>query len=384
VSEATLAYPARMICSTGVARAPIWKHAPLRAVAWALYALAVGASWNLLPQAASAQPTTAVDLLDTEDDSSRLPWRGTSLSFVQSLNVNTFFRGAQQSYNPTYSWAFILEPRWYFNKNVYANIDQRLFLELTNSDTTLYSQRAMLSDTILGVDMQLYEQPLPRLGELSFNAGLHLIAPTSIASRAASMVVGTRVRGGAAMIFKHVLQGASLAVQGRYTHRFLRHNTAAAEAPFPCLSGGLSAQNCEFMGGLSSVRDSLGAIIMGSLQLTKSISLDALVWLSWARAGSLAPFSTTLQTGYVVDLPDNSLTHWRNDRYIVLGASWTATDWLQLQLSVIDYFPEKAPDGSNRGLFNPLDVTVGLTTSIAFDRLYLAARGKQVKPMNTP
>lgn len=355
-------------------------------------ALALAASLSLLPllpTAARAQPTTTattttVDLLDTEDDSSRLPWRGTSLAFVQSLSVNSFLRDAQRSYNPTYAWAFILEPRWYFNKKTYVNIDQRLYFELTDSDSTLYARRAMLSDTIVGVDTQLYDTELKRLGELSFNGGLHVIAPTSLASRAATMVVGGRARAGAAMVFKHVLHGASLAVQGRYSHRFLRHNTAEAETPFPCLSGGLSAQNCEFLGGLSNVRDSIGGILMGSLSLTESISLQALLWLSWSHASSLAPFSTTLDTGYVVTLPDDSLTHWRNDRYIVVGADWTPTDWLTLELSVVDYFPEKAPDGTNRGLFNPVDLTVGLTTSIAFDRLYLAARGKQVKPMNKP
>ena len=364
---------------------------PLALCTWFLEAFAIASVFILLPTAVSAQagpvstqPSTTVDVLDTEDESSRLPWRGTSLAFVQSLSVNTFLRGAQQSYNPTYAWAFILEPRWYFNKTTYANIDQRMFFELTDSDSTLYARRAMLSDTILGVDTQLHEQKLPRLGELSFTGGLHVIAPTSIASRAATMVVGGRARASAVMNFKHVLHGASLAVQGRYAHRFLRHNTTEAETPFPCLSGGLTAQNCEFTGGLSNVRDSLGMIAIGSLELTENIALQALVWLSWARASNLAPFSTTLDTGYVVDLPDNSATHWRNDRYIVLGVSWTATQWLALELSVVDYFPEKAPDGSNRGLFNPQDVTVGFTTSIAFDRLYLAARGKQVKPMNQP
>lgn len=348
--------------------------------AWLLASIA----WAIVPTFAAAQPTTTVDLLDTEDDSSRLPWRGTSLAFVQSLNINTFLKDAQQSYNPTYGWAFILEPRWYFTKKTYANIDQRLFLELTDSDTTLYARRAMLSDTVAGVDTQLYEHKLPRLGDLSFNGGLHVIAPTSIASRAATMVVGGRARAGAAMIFKNVLHGAALAVQGRYAHRFLRHNTTESETPFPCLSGGLAAQSCEFLGGLSNVRDSFGAIVTGSLELTEQFSLEALVWLSWAHAASLAPFNTTLDTGYVVNLPDSSATHWRNDRYIVLGAAWTATDWLSLELSVVDYFPEKAPDGTNRGLLNPLDITVGLTTSVAFDRLYLAARGKQVKPMNKP
>ena len=55
-----------------------------------------------------------------------------------------------------------------------------------------------------------------------------------------------------------------------------------------------------------------------------------------------------------------------------------------LELSLIDYFPEKNAEGHNRGIGNPVDLMVGLTTSVAFDRLYLATLGRQVKPMNKP
>src|ERR1700712_6058831 len=88
---------------------------------------------------------------DIDDDANTLPWRGPSFTFAQSLNLNALSRSAQLSYNPTYAWALILEPRWYFNKRTYANIDQRMSLELTDSDSTLHRQRALLSDTVLGV-----------------------------------------------------------------------------------------------------------------------------------------------------------------------------------------------------------------------------------------
>jgi hypothetical protein len=96
----------------------------------------------------------------------------------------------------------------------------------------------------------------------------------------------------------------------------------------------------------------------------------------------LGPYTRDIESG-VVQLPDNSTTHWRNERYLVLGADWQATDWLSVGLSLIDYFPEKAPDGTNRGLANPLDLMVGLTTSIAFDRLYLTALGPRKQPVAT-
>jgi len=104
------------------------------------------------PHSAFAQASTAVGNITAEDDSSKLPWRGTSLAFSQSLNINAFAKSAQTSYNPTYSWTFILLPRWYFTKTTFLNLDQRMYLELTSSDSTLYAQRAMLSDTGVGGD----------------------------------------------------------------------------------------------------------------------------------------------------------------------------------------------------------------------------------------
>jgi hypothetical protein len=336
----------------------------------------------LSPGSARAQASTAVGNLNTEDDSSRLAWRGTALAFSQSLNMNAFSKSAQASYNPTYSWTFILLPRWYFSKTTFLNIDQRLYLELTDSDSTLYSQRAMLSDTVVGVDTVFLDEALQGDSELTLAGGLHVIAPTSISSRADTMVIGGRARASATMAWKKALKGASLTFQGRYSHRFLRHNSLEVEQPYPCLTGGVNVGSCEFVGSMSGVRNSLSSIISGSLQLTDTISLEALVWLSWSRGSDLAPYNREIETG-VIRLEDGSTTHWRNERYLVLGADWQATDWLSVGVSIIDYFPEKAPDGSNRGLVNPLDLMVGLTTSIAFDRLYLTALGRRKQPVVT-
>jgi hypothetical protein len=334
----------------------------------------------LTPAAAFAQASAAVANVTAEDDSSRLPWRGTSLAFSQSLNLNAFARSAQTSYNPSYSWTFILLPRWYFSKTTFLNIDQRLYLELTDSDSTLYAQRAMLSDTVVGVDSVFLDEELQNgASEITIAGGAHLIAPTSIASRADTMIVGGRIRASATMIWKKVLRGASVTVQGRYGHRFLTNNTRQAESPYPCLTGGVSVDNCEFLGSASGVRNTLSSIVSGSLQLTETVSLELLVWLSWSRGADLGTYTREIETG-VVQLSDNSTTHWRNERYFVLGADWAATQWLSVGLSVINYFPEKAPDGTNRGVLNPLDLMVGFTTAIAFDRLYLTALGPKKQP----
>jgi hypothetical protein len=337
----------------------------------------------LLPLAAGAQQRLGqLTVPETEDESSSLPWRGSSFTWSQSLNVYALAQGAQLSYNPTYAWTFILQPRWYLNNRTYLSLDQRMSLELTDSDTTLYGRRAMLSDTIVGIDTLIYDLKLPRLGELDFLIGGGLVAPTSIASRAATMVLGARVRGGAQLTFEHVLEGASIGLQGLYTQRFLRHNTVEAEEPYPCLLSGTQVQNCTFLDGTTNVRNVISMIMTGTLELTRDIALELLVWLSWARGTGLAPASVTTASGMIVNVPDASSTHWRNDRYIVLGASWNAFEWLSLGLSMINYFPERSPDGSLRAFGKPMDLLVGLSASLSFDKLYLATRGQ--KPKNEP
>ncbi|MET0386844.1 MAG: hypothetical protein ABW321_12835 [Polyangiales bacterium] len=351
--------------------------------AWLLAIVWTASTVGMFGSLAHAQPTPAVNLTNNEDDSSRLPWRGSSLTFSQSLNANALSKSAQASYNPTYAWSFVLEPRWYFTQTLWASIDQRLAIELTDSDSTLRAQRVLISDTIVGVDTQYYNHDIERLGNLALTAGAHVIAPTSIASRAATMTLGTRLRAGATMMFPHVLDGAVIGVQGRYGHRFLRNNTLSTDAPYPCLAGGTSATECDFLGTLTTTRDTLSAIVSTSLSLNEHFSIELLVWLSYARGTDLPTF-TARGDGYDITLPDMSTTHWRNERYLLLGASWTANSWLSLELSVIDYFAEKNLQGQNRGLFNPLDLMIGLTTSIAFDRLYLATLGHKAPPLNKP
>jgi hypothetical protein len=317
-----------------------------------------------------------------EDESSTLPWRGTTLTFSQALNLYALSRSAQLSYDPTYAWTFILQPRFYLTKKTYLNLDQRLAIELTDSNTTLNRQRAMLSDTVVGVDTEFWSIKLPRLGELALLAGAHVIAPSSIASRAATMLFGLRGRAGTQLTFEHVLHGASLGAQVAYSQRFLRHNTLEASDPYPCVSGGSSAQNCGFLGSTTNVRNVISAILTGTLELNKQFAIEMLVWLSWVRGADLAPSSVTTSTGFVVDLPDSSATHWRNDRYLVLGLDWNATDWLSLGLSLIDYFPERNPDGTLRSLGKPIDLLVGLSATVSFDKLYLASIGR--KPKDEP
>jgi hypothetical protein len=358
-----------------------------RAGAPSAWVVSLALSWFALPSALSAQagtPTAKIDDTLQDENANTLPWRGTSLSFVQSLNVNSFARASQLSYDPTYGWTFILEPRWYFDKRTYLNIDQRLSIELTDSDTTLYRQRALVSDTVIGVDTKIWGQHLKRLGDIEFKAGGHVILPSSLASQAATVIFGLRGRASAQMSFDHVLHGLQVGVQTRYLHRFMSHDTVEAVQPFPCLAGGVEAVSCAYLDTTTNVRDSLATIVSGALSINEQWTVELLAWLSWSRGANLAPGSFATSTGMVYDLPDTSTTHWRNDRYLVLGIDYAPNDWLSVGASMIDYFSERNPDGTLRSPGKSIDLLVGLSTSIIFDQLYLAASGRKTKRSFTP
>jgi hypothetical protein len=156
----------------------------------------------------------------------------------------------------------------------------------------------------------------------------------------------------------------------------LRHNTVEAETTFPCLLGGRSSQNCSYLDTETNVENSLATIVSGTLEFSQYFALSVLAWFTWSRGANLAPASVTTQTGMTVALADQSATHWRNDRYLLVELDWNATDWLMVGLSLINAFPERNADGTLRSLGKPVDTVLGLTTELAFDQLYLATTGR--------
>ncbi|MDD9944284.1 MAG: hypothetical protein OXU20_24790 [Myxococcales bacterium] len=130
----------------------------------------------------------------------RFPWS-------QSVTAATFSRGAQQSYDPTYSWAFRPEFRWFFNFPFdFVFVRQPVSVELTDSNTTARPQQVLLGDAQLGGLTLLHSSEIEKGHSLLYLAGGNLSLPTSKASQAATLVTSLSTSG-SVVYFGSLMQG---------------------------------------------------------------------------------------------------------------------------------------------------------------------------------
>jgi hypothetical protein len=127
--------------------------------------------------------------------------------------------------------------------------------------------------------------------------------------------------------------------------------------------------------GITNTREILSLAVLADVNLTTRFALHIVGELGWYQAVGLANATQTTETGFVIDLPDASLTHWRNVRLIELGASYSFFAWMSLGLSVTTLFAERNYDGAIRAPFIPADTLFGLRVLISLDEVYLALTG---------
>ncbi|MFI5305801.1 MAG: hypothetical protein ACHQ53_00535 [Polyangiales bacterium] len=347
-----------------------------------------GAGFWLCGQPASAQEPNAESATvtansevseesDIEKDADRgeKPWAPWSATFAwtQYYAAAGLSESAYTTFNPTYSWTFLLTGSYNFDKHTSLSLTQLGTVELTDSDTTAKRQQFLLYDTYLDATHTIPIKIDSKHGYL-LNGLAGLLLPTSKASQAANMILGARARVGAGYATKDVLHGLDLAASVGYMRRFATAGTLQAENRFPCnVSGSDSSQQCAFLGGLTSTRDVTLLGLDGNLHLSDKWSAGVSLTFFWALARGLPSYEVPVATSRVVT-GDTSATHWRNSRWLLLFASYHFNDWLSATARATDIFAERGPDGHLRAPFNPLDTLFGLELDISFDQLYLSTR----------
>ncbi|HET6334291.1 MAG TPA: hypothetical protein VFG30_13805 [Polyangiales bacterium] len=312
--------------------------------------------------------------LDSEEAKEEgLPFRGSSFAFYQTLTGNSFTRGNQLSYNPTYAWGFDLSLLWHFNRRFQIILDQGLNIEITNSDTTLNRREPRLTDTTATFGALLLKQTFSPKAQFILNGSVGLNAPTSLASQAATMILGTRVGLSSTLSLPKVLQGLGLNLSLGYLHRFLEQNVVAVDVGYPCNAGTTSRELCSALGGSTNARFAFTGSVSGELAITEKWGLSASYTHSWRRGANLADFSYVASDGAVQSLDDGTLRHWRNINTIDITVTYFATGWLGLGASATSIFAERGPDSAVRPPFRPMDTYYGLNVNLRLDELYLTA-----------
>jgi hypothetical protein len=313
--------------------------------------------------------------LDSEEAKEEgLPFRGSSFSFQQTLTGNSFAKGSQLSYNPTYAWAFDLSLLWHFNRRFQIILDQAMLVELTDSDVTLHRREPMLTDTTATFGALLFKTKFSPKAEFILNGSLGLSAPTSRASQAATMVLGARAGLSSTLSLPKVLEGFGLNLSFGYLHRFLEQNVVAVDnAGYPCAAGATSRELCSALGSATNSRLGLTGSISGELALTEKWGLSASYTHSWRRGANLANYTLVSDDGTDVPLADGGLKHWRNLNTFDVTVTYFALKWLGLGASITNTFLERGPDSAIRVPFRPMDTYYGLNVNVRLDEVYLAA-----------
>jgi hypothetical protein len=300
-------------------------------------------------------------------------WRA-MLTWGQSYTAAGVAPSAYPTFNPTYAWSFLLALGYDFDEANALSLTQIAALELTDSETTNTRQEFLLLDT-LAEYAHKFDVALDGDQSLALIGGAGVVLPTSKSSRAATMILGTRARVSGGYTNEHVLHGLDAMLTFSLLHRFTSANTVSAEAPYPCNRLADASAACSFLGGSTNVRDLLMLGLDGHLKMTDELYLGAQLSFFFGRAIGLGDtFETMIDTG-VVQIDDNSTTHWRNTRWLIFSLGYTFTDWFSAEARVTNIFSERSPDGSLRAPFNPLDTLLGLDLTVSFDQLYMNARG---------
>ena len=324
---------------------------------------------------ASAQLVESV--LDSEEAKEEgVPFRGSTFGFSQTLSSDSLLKSEYQSYNPTYSWGFSLNLKWHFSRVLSMRLNQELEVELTDSDSTTDNRMPLLSDTIGTLDVKVLDQKVSSDFEWTLHSSLGLAAPTSLASQAATMVLGTRLGVAGGLTWPKIMSGLGLSLTAGYNHRFMTSNVPQAEVEYPCSAGSASMGMCSQMGTSSNIRNAITLAAETELRLNDAWGISLGYTHIWRRGADLSGYAGMSTDGTPIELPDGSTTHWRNTSTIEAGVGYLIVPWLSLALVTTNTFKDRGIDGELRLPFNMVDTYFGLNLGVRLDEVYLAASGK--------
>jgi hypothetical protein len=308
-----------------------------------------------------------------KSDRAPLPWRA-SVSWNQGYAMAGFVRDTAQTFNPTYIWDFLFSVGYSFNRDLLLRAMQPMLIELTDSDSTTSRQQFLIDDTAVDLAYTfLRSEPRPA-ESLKLGVSGRLLFPTSLASQAAGMVVGTRAAISGSYAFDQILHGLLARSELRYTHRWNRYATPTADEPYPCTdASGEAVSDCEQLGGVSSLTDAVVFALGGDLGFAKDWTLSVDVTLGFGRGNPFEETSIAIDTGEA-EVPDTSQTHWRNTYSLDIAVGYEFTRWFAVAASISNGSSQRAPNGDLRAPFSPYDTSVGLLMVLTVDELYASSQ----------
>ena len=295
-----------------------------------------------------------------------LPWRGTTLTFDQSVTTQTVGIGEDyQSSNPTYEWWFRFAPRYVLYENGTDTISAiaafNVYHEFTNSDSTTYKNETQLGPTTLFFQ---YGRPLYKEGEwvtsLSVSP-LRLTFPTDKASRLSGQILGL---GGSVSVNQSIpingrsasaLNSARVGLMGIYNHPF----TKATNPVNPDLKryrqdlDGRTFESDVLRSGMLP-NHQLNVAFTAGLNITPKFSLNGSYYImnTWAyRPPGACVTPQGASTGPICLPTNEDAPNYRVATWFMASLDYDLFDELSLSLGYYNQANQIGPDGQRRSPF---------------------------------
>ncbi len=323
-------------------------------------------------EAASSENATPAAASPAETAPAPQPpaYRGSLLYWQHGLTANTLAPDAQLTYNPTYYWYFLLQPRWYLDRQNFLVLSQGLSIEWTDADSTTTQREPQLGDTTFEL------RHTESLEGFVFIGSARLAAPVSTFSQAADRVLGTGLGLTVVRVFPE-LASLTFALSGSARHWFALTNVpttnalSGAAGQFACASGTIASGGCDQIGDGTTERDRLTGGLTVSVSPIPELTFTTQYFMTTAYGHELAPAANP-GLGGPTTLPDGSATHWRPAQYWAASVAYDVVGWLNLSIgyqSASSFTGLYNPNGSVRNPFYNADAELYLGANITFDTL---------------
>lgn len=272
---------------------------------------------------------------DDEEDGSKLPYRGSRLSYTSSATAISFAPDAELTYNPYLAMKLKARPKWWFNEVWYVDGEIAVAGELTNSDTTTRRNELVLSDAEIHLGGEnIYT--IPWL-DLELSAEAELIAPTSKAAQGDSLILGTAIYLGVARSFD-VLDGLELGYTVSPAKYFHQYTTSSYAGP-TVIDCATSPGGCARFShsGARNVSWALTHELSVALSPVKSLTL----WAYFSPSASYL-YPRAELPGVSVELADAVNARYLN--WYLLAAVFTPSPAVSIWLGTTTLNPQLAPD----------------------------------------
>lgn len=325
----------------------------------------------------------------------RLPWRGSTLLFDQSVTTQTMGIGKDyQSRNNVYEWWFAFKPRYYLFEREKEALSlylwMNLYLELTNSDTTTTQREPVIGPTTLWAlySYTFYEQEGYRT---AVNIGPRATLPTDRASLNAGQLFGLGAMGAVTQTLPLAPQGAKaltslrLGASAIYLHPFNRATTPVngdIEQPRQDIAG-RSILSDQLRPGMN-IANSLTLLFTAGVQLLPRLGFGASYVLanSWAYAPKDIPICTVHPT-CTEPTSLGEPPSFRVNTWALASLDYEALDEMTVSLGYYNLTSQIGPDGQRRTpLYSP-DARFFLTLTGNLDIIYERLTSKPTAPPTT-